>query len=234
MSISLGSAETTLLILTSAYCSFINNGKLVKPIFIDRIQDSACNTIFNSEERNCNICDQISFLSNEIPKIEDNFPQIFSAETAYQITSMLEGVIQRGTGRKLKDLNLDIAGKTGTTNKNTDTWFVGFSSNLVVGVYIGFDEPKSLGRYETGSKTAMPVFKHFIKKALKKEDARPFKVAKNIKMMVVDAKTGKKANFGSKQTIVEAFKKETLEKNFFDNNDDLKYKVSNKNILKFY
>ena len=234
MSISLGSAETTLLKLTSAYCSFINNGKLVKPIFIDRIQDSAGNTIFNSEERNCNICDQISFLSNEIPKIDDNFSQIFSAETAYQITSMLEGVIQRGTGRKLKDLNLDIAGKTGTTNKNTDTWFVGFSSNLVVGVYIGFDEPKSLGRYETGSKTAMPVFKHFIKKALKKEDARPFKVAKNIKMMVVDAKTGKKANFGSKQTIVEAFKKETLEKNFFDNNDDLKYKVSNKNILKFY
>ena len=166
MSISLGSAETTLLKLTSAYCSFINNGKLVKPIFIDRIQDSAGNTIFNSEERNCDKCDQISFLSNEIPKIDDNFPQIFSAETAYQITSMLEGVIQRGTGRKLKDLNLDIAGKTGTTNKNTDTWFVGFSSNLVVGVYIGFDEPKSLGRYETGSKTAMPVFKHFIKKLI--------------------------------------------------------------------
>jgi len=234
MSISLGSAETTLIKLTSAYCSFINNGKLVKPIFIDRIQDSEGNTIFNSEKRICSKCNQISYLSNEFPKINDNFTQIFSAETAYQITSMLEGVIQRGTGKKLKELNLDIAGKTGTTNKNTDTWFVGFSSNLVVGVYIGFDEPKSLGKYETGSKTAMPVFKYFIKKALKKQEARPFKVAKNIKMMVVDAKTGQKASFGSKKTIIEVFKKETLEKKFFDDIDDLKYKVSNKNILKFY
>tara|TARA_B100000686_G_scaffold312191_1_gene356506 strand:- start:721 stop:1596 length:876 start_codon:yes stop_codon:yes gene_type:complete len=234
LSISLGSVETTLLKLTSAYCSFINNGKLIEPIFIDRIQDSEGNTIYNSEKRICDKCSQISYIGKEIPKITDNFPQIFSPETAYQITSMLEGVIKRGTGRGLKDLKLDIAGKTGTTNKNTDTWFVGFSSNLVVGVYVGYDEPKSLGRFETGSKTAMPVFKHFIKKALKKEDARPFKVAKNIKMMVVDAKTGKKANFGSKKTIVEAFKKEKLKKNFFDDNKDLKYKISNINILKFY
>ena len=134
-----------------------------------------------------------------MPKIKDNFPQIFSEETAYQITSMLEGVIQRGTGRKLKDLNLDLAGKTGTTNKNTDAWFVGFTSNLVVGVYVGFDGPKSLGRYETGSKTAMPIFKTFIKNAVKKKDARPFKVAENIKMMVIDPITGKKANFASKK-----------------------------------
>ena len=234
LSISLGSVETTLLKLTSAYCSFINNGKLIEPIFIDRIQDSEGNTIYNSEKRICDKCSQISYIGKEIPKITDNFPQIFSPETAYQITSMLEGVIKRGTGRGLKDLKLDIAGKTGTTNKNTDTWVVGFSSNLVVGVYVGYDEPKSLGRFETGSKTAMPVFKHFIKKALKKEDARPFKVAKNIKMMVVDAKTGKKANFGSKKTLVEAFKKEKLKKNFFDDNKDLKYKISNINILKFY
>ncbi len=234
MSISLGSAETTLLKLTTAYCSFINGGKLIEPIFVDRIQDSEGNTIYNSEKRVCKKCNEISFLGEEIPKITDNFPQIFSAETAYQVTSMLEGAIQRGTGRKLKDLNLDLAGKTGTTDENTDAWFVGFTSNLVVGVYVGFDEPKSLGRYETGSKTALPIFKAFIKNAVKKKDARPFKVAKNIKMMVIDLITGKKANFGSKKTIIEAFKKNRLENINFEGKDDLQYKVKKNNILRFY
>ena len=234
MSISLGSAETTLLKLTTAYCSFINGGKLIEPIFVDRIQDSEGNTIYNSEKRVCKKCNEISFLGEEIPKITDNFPQIFSAETAYQVTSILEGAIQRGTGRKLKDLNLDLAGKTGTTDENTDAWFVGFTSNLVVGVYVGFDEPKSLGRYETGSKTALPIFKAFIKNAVKKKDARPFKVAKNIKMMVIDLITGKKANFGSKKTIIEAFKKNRLENINFEGKDDLQYKVKKNNILKFY
>ena len=234
MSISLGSAETTLLKLTTAYCSFINGGKLIEPIFVDRIQDSEGNTIYNSEKRVCKKCNEISFLGEEIPKITDNFPQIFSAETAYQVTSMLEGAIQRGTGRKLKDLNLDLAGKTGTTDENNDAWFVGFTSNLVVGVYVGFDEPKSLGRYETGSKTALPIFKAFIKNAVKKKDARPFKVAKNIKMMVIDLITGKKANFGSKKTIIEVFKKNRLENINFEGKDDLQYKVKKNNILKFY
>ena len=210
LSISLGSAETTLLKLTSAYCSFVNGGKLVQPILIDRIQDSEGNTIFNNETRKCINCDQISFLSDEVPKISDNFTKIFSPETAYQMTSMLEGVIKRGTGKRLKDLKLDLAGKTGTTNKNTDTWFVGFTSKLVVGVYVGFDEPQSLGRNETGAKTAMPIFKDFIKKAIKKRDARPFKVADNIIMMVVDRLTGQKANFTSKETLVEVFKKDKI------------------------
>ena len=210
LSISLGSAETTLLKLTSAYCSFVNGGKLVQPILIDRIQDSEGNTIFNNETRKCINCDQISFLSDEVPKISDNFTKIFSPETAYQMTSMLEGVVKRGTGRRLKDLKLDLAGKTGTTNKNTDTWFVGFTSKLVIGVYVGFDEPKSLGRNETGAKTAMPIFKDFVKKAIKKKDARPFKVADNIIMMVVDRLTGQKANFTSKETLVEVFKKDKI------------------------
>jgi len=233
LSISLGSAETTLLKLTSAYCSFVNGGKLINPIFLDRIQDSEGNTIFNSEKRICKKCKEISYLGNEIPKIKDNFPQIFSEETAYQITSILEGVIKRGTGRGLKDLNLDLAGKTGTTNDNTDAWFIGYTSNLVIGVYVGHDEPRSLGRYETGAKTAMPIFKSFVKKAIKKGDARPFKVAKNIKFLVVDKKTGKKANFGSKTTIIEAFKKNNLTKKFIIN-DNLNLKVDKNNILKFY
>ena len=180
LSIALGSAETTLLKLTSAYSSFVNGGKLVKPIMIDRIQDGEGNTIFNNEKRKCLNCDQISFLSENYPNIEDEFLQIFSAETAYQMTSILEGTVQNGTGRNLKDLNLDLAGKTGTTNGNTDTWFIGFTSKLAIGVYVGSDNPKSLGRYETGAQTALPIFKSFVKNAIKKEDARPFKVADNI------------------------------------------------------
>ncbi len=233
LSISLGSAETTLLKLTSAYSSFVNGGKLVEPIFLDRVQDSEGNTIFNSEKRFCKKCKEISYLGKDVPKIEDNFIQIFSEETAYQITSMLEGAIQRGTGRKLKDLNLDLAGKTGTTNENTDAWFVGFTSNLVIGVYVGHDEPKTLGKYETGAKTALPIFKSFIKKSVKRSEARPFKVAKNIKFLVIDQKTGRKADFGSKTTIIEAFKKSDLTKNLLIN-DDLNLKLDKNNILKFY
>ena len=197
LSISLGSTETTLLKLSSAYSSFVNGGKLVTPILIDRIQDSEGNTILNTDNRVCNKCEQISHLGKEYPNIIDNFEQIFSPETAYQMTSILEGVVKRGTGKGLRDLNLDLAGKTGTTNKNTDTWFIGFTSKLLVGVYVGYDNPKSLGKRETGAKTAMPIFKDFIKKSVKKKDARPFKVANNVVLTVVDSKTGEKANFGN-------------------------------------
>ena len=231
LSISLGSAETTLLKLTSAYCSFVNGGKLINPIMIDRIQDSEGNTIFNNEKRKCANCDQISFLSKNYPNIEDNFLQIFSAETAYQMTSILEGAVQNGTGRRLKDLNLDLAGKTGTTNGNTDTWFVGFTSKLVVGVYVGFDNPKSLGKYETGAKTALPIFKNFVKSGVKKEDARPFKVADNILMKVIDSVTGQKADIKSKFTIIESYK-DIPSKNVL--NLDIKNRLKNNNILRFY
>ena len=233
LSISLGSAETTLLKLTSAYCTFVNGGKKIEPILIDRIQDSEGNTIFNNEKRICKTCIETSYLGNKIPKISDNFEQVISPQTAYQITSILEGVVLRGTGKKLKDLNLDIAGKTGTTNKNTDTWFVGFTSKLAIGVYVGMDDPKPLGKYETGSKTALPIFKEFIKKAVKKKDARPFKVAKDISMMVVDANTGNKATFGSKKTIIESYKigNEKLEKKQFTGIND---GLNTSNILRFY
>ena len=231
LSISLGSAETTLLKLTSAYSSFINSGKLVKPIMIDRIQDSEGNTIFNNETRKCVNCDQISFLSKNYPEIEDKFPQIFSPQTAYQMTSMLEGAVQNGTGKNLKDLNLDLAGKTGTTNSNTDTWFIGFTSKLAVGVYVGSDNPTSLGKYETGAKTALPIFKNFIKDAVKKEDARPFKVADNILMRVIDPVTGEKAILESKFTIIEAYKNTKIDSVL---DKDINNRLKNDNILKFY
>ena len=232
MSVSLGSAETTLLKITSAYCSFLNGGKLVNPILIDRIQDSEGKTIFNNEKRYCENCDLISYEGNSNPIIKNKYKQIFSPQTAYQITSMLKGVIERGTGKGLKNLKLELAGKTGTTNKNTDTWFIGFTSNLVIGVYIGYDNPRSLGKFETGSKTAMPVFKDFIKKTANSYNARPFKVADNIKMMVVDAKTGKKANLKSKNTIIESFKKIDNKSDILLNNIDSRFNTSN--ILKFY
>jgi len=231
LSISLGSAETTLLKLTSAYSSFVNGGKLVKPIMIDRIQDSEGNTIFNNEKRKCVNCDQISFLSKNYPEIEDEFTQIFSPQTAYQMTSILEGTVQNGTARNLKDLNLNLAGKTGTTNGNTDTWFIGFTSKLAVGVYVGSDNPISLGRYETGAKTALPIFKSFIKNAVKKEDARPFKVADNILMRVIDPVTGKKVDRESKSTIIEVYKNIQIDSGL---NKDINNRLKNDNILKFY
>ena len=232
MSVSLGSAETTLLKITSAYCSFLNGGKLVNPILIDRIQDSEGKTIFNNEKRFCENCDLISYEGNSKPIIKNKYQQIFSPQTAYQITSMLKGVIERGTGKGLKELKLELAGKTGTTNKNTDTWFIGFTSNLVVGVYIGYDNPSSLGKFETGSKTAMPVFKEFIKKTANTFNARPFKVADNINMMVIDAKTGKKANPKTKLAIIESFKNNDNKLDNISNNFDSRLNTTN--ILKFY
>ena len=232
LSISLGSAETTLLKLTSAYSAFLNEGKLVEPILIDRIQDSEGKTIFNNDKRKCINCDQISYLGKNYPIIENNYKKVFSPQTAYQMTTILEGVAQRGTAKNLKDLKLNIAGKTGTTNKNTDTWFIGYTSNILIGVYVGSDNPKSLGKFETGSKTALPIFKDFIKKTVKKSEARPFKAAKGTLMMVIDSVTGQKAKITSKNTIIEVYKKKNVAdgKVLFSNRD----RLDTNNILKFY
>ncbi len=232
LSISLGSAETTLIKLTSAYSVFVNGGKLVEPVLIDRIQDSEGNTIYNNDKTSCVNCEAISYLSNDYPELKNKYMQIFSEETAYQMTSILEGVVQRGTAKKLRDLKLNIAGKTGTTNNNTDTWFIGFTSNLLVGVYVGMDSPTPLGKFETGSKTALPIFKNFIKNSVKKSEARPFKAAKDTVMMVVDPSTGLKAKFTSKNTIIEVFKKKNVVdgKVLYSNSD----RMDINNILKFY
>jgi len=232
LSISLGSAETTLLNLTSAYSSFVNGGKLISPIIIDRIQDSEGNTIINNENRKCMNCDKISFTGKDYPQIEDTYDQVMSEQTAYQVTTLLEGVIKRGTGKKLRDLKLNLAGKTGTTNENTDAWFIGFTSNLVIGVYVGMDNPKPLGKFETGSKAALPIFREFIEKSVKKSEARPFKVPEKMTLMVVDPLTGEKAKFNSKNTIIEAYKSKNVLNGkvlYSDNN-----RIDINNILKFY
>jgi penicillin-binding protein 1A len=232
LSISLGSAETTLISLTSAYCSFVNGGKLVKPVLIDRIQDGEGITIINNENRKCINCEKISFTGKEFPKVKDNYQQVISSQTAYQLTSILQGVVERGTGKRLKKLGLNIAGKTGTTNENTDAWFVGFTSNLVIGVYVGMDNPKPLGKFETGSKAALPIFEEFVKKSVKKSDARPFKVPEGITLMVVDPNTGNKAKFSSKNTIIESYKSKNISngKILYSNNN----RLDNNNILRFY
>ena len=212
LSVSLGSNETTLLRLSGAYSSFVNGGKKVSPKLIKRIQDRRGKTIYNSEERKCSGCDIFLKKNKSLLKILDNRKQIISQETAFQITSMLRGAVERGTGKKLKNLKVPLAGKTGTTNDNFDAWFIGFTSNLVIGVYIGYDEPRSLGKFETGSKVALPVFKKFVETALFKEDFKPFKAPAGIYFYPVDYNTGEISNFDDKDTIVESFKESDSKK----------------------
>ena len=165
LSVSLGAAETTLLNLTAAYAPFVNGGKKIEPSLISRIQDRRGNTIFQSKNRKCLGCDKFINQPIEFPLIENTNEQIISKETAYQMTSILKGAVDRGTAKKLKSLKVPLAGKTGTTNDNYDAWFIGFSSNLVIGVYIGFDNPKSLENL----KLALRLLYQFSKILLKKD-----------------------------------------------------------------
>ena len=143
--------------------------------------------------------------------------RVISEETAYQMVTILNGAVERGTAKKLKSLKVPIAGKTGTTNDNYDAWFIGFTSNLVVGVYIGFDNPKTLGKFETGSKAALPVFKDFIENSLFKEDFDEFKIPKNIYLTSLNYDTGQKSTSGDKNIIIEALKLKDI--NNIDKND---------------
>ena len=210
LSVSLGSNETTLLKLTNAYCTFVNGGKKITPILINRIQNRRGKTIYNSETRICEGCSVIKDDEDFFPIILDKYKQVISEQTAYQITSMLEGVIKRGTGKKLKNLNVPLAGKTGTTNEYFDAWFIGFTSDLAIGVYIGYDTPKSLGKFETGSKTALPIFKKFVESAIYKEDMKPFKIPENIYFFPVDYDTGEITSFSEAKAISESFKENSL------------------------
>jgi len=191
---------------------------------IERIQDRRGKTIFNSDKRECIGCDKFSEAENLIPYLRDNYKQVISKETAYQILSILEGTVQRGTGKKLRDLNVPLAGKTGTTNDNYDAWFIGATSNLIVGVYIGFDTPKTLGKYETGAKAALPIFKNFISQALFKDEFKSFTAPEEIFFASINYDTGKKENFSKTNSIVEAFKLSDIKKMRNDNlNKDLNY-----------
>ena len=230
LSVSLGAAETTLINLTSAYAPFVNGGKKIYPKLISRIQDRRGKTIFQEKDRKCLGCDNFIDNNSELPKIESTNKKIISEETAYQMASILQGTVERGTAKKLKTLKVPLAGKTGTTNDNYDAWFIGFSSNLVIGVYIGFDNPKTLGKNETGSKVALPIFKNFIENTLYKEDFNDFEIPENIYLTSINYDTGKKTNQGDKNSIIEALKLKDINN---INIKDLKLSVGDDKIIKF-
>jgi penicillin-binding protein 1A len=217
LSVSLGAAETTLINLTSAYAPFVNGGKKIEPNLISRIQDRRGKTIFQTKNRKCIGCDKFIDQTTEYPVIENTNEQVLSKETAYQMVSILKGVVERGTAKKLKSLKVPLAGKTGTTNDNYDAWFIGFSSNLVVGVYVGHDNPKTLGKFETGSKAALPIFKNFIENALYKDDFDDFKIPKDVYLTSLNYDTGLKSSRGDKKIIIEALK--TKDINNINNNN---------------
>ncbi len=204
---SLGAGETTLLQLTSAYGELVNGGKKITPSFVDRIQDRYGKTIFRHDERICQNCGSlIRWQSQEAPEVPDTREQLTDPRTAYQMVSILEGVVERGTGVKIKELGRPLAGKTGTTNESKDTWFIGFSPDLVVGVFAGFDDPRSLGKRETGSSVAVPIFKDFMEGALKDAPLIPFRIPDGIRQVQINASTGARAGLNDENVIWEAFK----------------------------
>lgn len=205
LSMSLGSGETTLMRLTTAYAMLVNGGKRIRPTLIDKIQDRTGKTIFRHHRRKCDACRETEWDAEQEPALPDNREQIADPKTAYQIVSMLEGVVKRGTGRRISTIGKPLAGKTGTTNDSRDTWFVGFSPDLAVGVYIGFDNPKPLGKGETGSSVAAPVFKKFMEEALKDQPAIPFRVPPGLQLVRVDPGTGRPPSPGARSSILEAF-----------------------------
>ena len=208
LSYALGAGETTVMRMVTAYSMIANGGRRVKPTLIDRIQDRYGHTIFKHDARECRGCDAPDGWKNQPePQLVDHREQVLDTMTAYQITSMMEGVVQGGTAIGLRDVGKPIAGKTGTTNEAKDLWFVGFSPDLVVGLYVGYDKPRSLGRTAQGGHTAAPIARDFMKLALADKPATPFKIPAGIKLIRVDAKTGMRAGPGEGgRTILEAFK----------------------------
>ncbi|MBW9066283.1 penicillin-binding protein 1A [Rhizobium herbae] len=206
LAMSLGSGETTVLRMVSAYAVLANGGKQIKPSMIDRIQDRYGKTIFRHEERTCDNCNAADWENQEEPVLTDNREQVLDPMTAYQITSMMEGVITRGTAAGKIKLDRPVAGKTGTTNDEKDAWFVGYTPDMVAGLYLGFDNPAPLGRGATGGGLAAPVFNDFMQVAM--QGTRPVKFVppEGMSLIPVNRKTGMAAAEGDPDTIIEAFK----------------------------
>jgi penicillin-binding protein 1A len=204
LSMSLGAGETTVLRMVTAYSMFDNGGKRIKATLIDRIQDRWGNTIYKHDERICQGCDAAKWDNQDEPKIIDKREQVIDPLTAYQITSIMEGVIQRGTGFVISELKRHLAGKTGTTNEAKDLWFVGFSPNLAFGVFMGYDKPRSLGDSAQAALYTAPIFRDFMKMALKDVPDTPFRVPPGIKLISVDVHTGMRSS--GPGSIEEAFK----------------------------
>ena len=206
LAMSLGAGETTLMRLTTAYAMLVNGGKRIAPTLLDRIQDRHGRTVFSHDQRACKGCRQKAWSGELPPRVPDTRKQVTDAGSAYQVVAMLKGVVDRGTGRRIAKVGKPLAGKTGTTNQERDTWFIGFSPDLAVGVFVGFDTPIPLGRRETGSSVAAPVFRDFMGKALEGKPAIPFRIPPNIRLVRVNARTGQLAQIGERNVILEAFK----------------------------
>ena len=206
LAMSLGAGETTVLRLAGAYAEIVNGGKKVTPTVIDRIQDNQGWTIYRHDQRPCEGCQLSDYAGGAMPEIPDMREQVIDPATAYQMVSMLEGVVLRGTGTAVKAVGKPLAGKTGTTNEGRDVWFMGFSPDLVAGVYLGFDQPRSLGPKATGGGLSAPIFRDFMIEALKDKPATPFRVPPGIRLVRVDYMTGERAGPGSEKIVLEAFK----------------------------
>ncbi len=202
----LGSGETTVMRMVSAYSIMANGGKSIKPSVIDRIQDRYGKTVFRQDERTCENCNATEWKNQPEPDLVDNSEQVLDPMTAYQITSMMEGVVQRGTAVTISQLGYPIAGKTGTTNDEKDAWFIGFTPNLVVGLYLGYDTPRQLGKGVTGGGLAAPVFKDVMREALVGQPKIEFKMPDGMTQVAINRKTGMRAAEGDPATIMEAFK----------------------------
>ncbi len=210
LSMALGAGETTLLRLTSAYAMLVNGGRRIDPTLIDRIQDRHGLTIFRHDMRGCEGCQGEVWANQEPPELPDERDRVAGSASAYQMVSMLQGVVQRGTGRRVRAVGKPLAGKTGTTNESKDTWFMGFSPDLAIGVFAGFDEPRPLGRRETGSSVSAPIFRDFMAAALEGQPAIPFRIPPGIRLVRINAETGRVARAGDKRVILEAFKPGTV------------------------
>jgi penicillin-binding protein 1A len=208
LSYALGAGETTVMRMVTAYSMFANGGRRVKSTLIDRIQDRYGHTIFKHDQRECRGCDAAEGWKNQPePQLVDRREQVLDTMTAYQITHLMEGVVQGGTAIALKEVGKPIAGKTGTTNDEKDAWFVGFSPDLVVGIYVGYDKPRNLGAKATGGVLAAPIARDFMKLALADKPAIPFRVPAGIKLITVDQLSGMRASpGGGGRTVLEAFK----------------------------
>jgi penicillin-binding protein 1A len=204
----LGAGETTVMRMTTGYSMLANGGKRIKPTLIDRIQDRTGSTIYRHDDRECIGCNAEQWANQDEPKLVDKREQVLDPLTAYQMVSIMEGVVQRGTAQRLKEkITKPLAGKTGTTNEAKDLWFVGFSPDLAVGVYIGFDKPRSMGDSAQASQFAAPIFGDFMAAALKDKPATPFRVPPGIKLVRVNVASGQRAGSGEGGgTILEAFK----------------------------
>ncbi len=206
--LALGAGETTLMRMTTAYGMFVNGGRQISPIIVDRIQDRTGASVFRRDQRECPEC-QAEWHRQAPPNLPDTRAQVLDPVTAYQIVSMAEGVVQRGTATTVATLGFPLGGKTGTTNDYKDAWFIGFSPDLVVGVWAGFDQPRDMGEGETGGRIAAPIFRDFMREALRDTPATPFRIPAGARLVRIDAMTGALPNASTTQTILEAFRPNT-------------------------